>query len=187
MKSVQDPNSSNPNQSSDSPGQGESVFVLVGKIRRPHGVEGELLVDSYSDFPERFKTGNTVLVGKKLQPMKIKTRRNTTGGMLITFRDVDTPEAAGEFRNQMVYVDRNTLPPLPEGEYYHFQLIGLRVLTEDGKMVGVLNEVITTGANDVYVVVDEEGKESLFPALETVILSVNLDEMKMVVRPQEWL
>lgn len=187
MKSTQKTDSSNPVQPSDSPNTGESVFALIGKIRRPHGVDGEMVVDSFSDFPERFKPGNTVLVGEDHQPWKIHTRRSTSTGMLITFPGIVTPEQAGEFRNKMVYVDRSTLPALPEGEYYHFQLIGLHVYSEDGKMVGILKEVITTGANDVYVVVDEEGKETLFPALESVIISVDISEKKMVVRPQEWL
>lgn len=79
------------------------------------------------------------------------------------------------------------LPPLPEGEYYHFQLIGLTVLDENGTKIGVLNEVLTTGANDVYLVVDEEGKEILFPAIQSVIIQTDLEHQQMIVRPQEWL
>jgi 16S rRNA processing protein RimM len=163
------------------------VFVVIGKIRRPHGVDGEMIVDSYSDFPERFKPGTTILIGTDHAPYVIRARRFTNSAMLVMLRGIDTPEQAGELRNKMVEIDRNTLPPLPEGQYYHFQLVGLQVFGEDGKMVGVLNEVITTGANDVYVVVDEEGHENLFPALESVILSVDISNNKMVVRPQEWL
>ncbi len=132
-------------QSSDSPNLGEFEFVLIGKIRRPHGVEGEVVVDSFSDFPERFKPGTTILVGEDRQPFKIKTRRITNTGMLLKFAEFSTPEAVGELRNKMVYFEKNLLPSLPEGEYYHFQLIGLQVFTENGNLVGILNEVITTG------------------------------------------
>ncbi len=187
MKSNRLANQGNPIQPSDSSTKDESVFVMIGKIRRPHGVDGELVVESFSDFPERFKPGNTILVGEDHQPWKIRTRRNVTNGMLICLHGIDTPEEAGNLRNQLVFVDRNKLPALPEGMFYHFQLIGLQVFNEDGKMMGILNEVITTGANDVYVILDEDNKEILFPALESVILSINLDEKKMVVRPQEWL
>jgi 16S rRNA processing protein RimM len=174
-------------QSPDSPNSGESEFVLIGKVRRPHGVEGEVVIESFSDFPERFKPGNIILVGEKHTPLKIKTRRNATVGTLIKLAEFNTPEEVGEIRNQLIYVEKQSLPKLPEGEYYHFELIGLQVFTEDSKLVGILNEVIVTGANDVYVVVAEDGTETLFPALQDVILSVNMDEKKMVVRPQEWL
>lgn len=173
--------------SSDSPAPGESVFVLIGKARRPHGVNGEIVVDPYSDFPERFNPGNRIWIGEQHRPCQIKSRRATNDGLLISLQGLDTPDAVGEFRNQYIYVDRSTLPVLPPGVYYHFQLLGLQVFSEDGKMMGVLNEVITTGANDVYAVVDEAGNENLFPALESVILSIDLEEKKMVVRPQEWL
>lgn len=187
MRSIKKAVPGNTTPSSDSPAQGESVFVTIGKIRRPHGVEGEMVVDSFSDFPERFKPGTTILVGPARAEYVVKSRRYTNNAMLLTLRGIETPEQAGELRNMLVTIDRDTLPPLPDGQYYHFQLVGLQVFTEDGKMVGVLNEVITTGANDVYVVVDEDKNEQLFPALESVIISVDISENKMVVRPQEWL
>ena len=65
--------------------------------------------------------------------------------MLIKLAEFNTPEEVGEFRNQLIYVEKQSLPKLPEGEYYHFQLIGLQVFTEDGKLVGILNEVIYYG------------------------------------------
>jgi 16S rRNA processing protein RimM len=187
MKSTRSNHSKTSHQPTGSPEQGESVFIMVGKIRRPHGVEGEMVTDMYSDFPERFQPGKTILVGEDHLPYQVRSSRSTSTGLLISVDGIDTPEQAGELRNRLVYVASDALPALPEGAYYHYQIIGLQVFDENGKIMGILNEVITTGANDVYVVVDEDGKESLFPALESVILSIDIEQKRMVVRPQEWL
>src|SRR5690606_18859891 len=106
--------------------------------------------------------------------------------LILKFQGYDTPEAAAELRNNLVYVRADSLPPLPEGEYYHHQLVGLRVVAEDGQELGVLTEVLETGANDVYVVTDENGKEVLLPAIREVILGVDLAAKTMRVRPQTW-
>jgi 16S rRNA processing protein RimM len=170
-----------------SPDQGESVFILIGKIQRSHGVEGDVLVHSISDAPERFAPGTTVWVGEEHQEYRIQSRRFADRTQIIHFRGIKNPEEVAAIRNKLVYIQQSSLPPLPEGEYYHFQLIGLTVEDESGVQIGVLNEVLTTGANDVYAVLDAEGKEILFPAVESVVILTDIANKKMVVRPQEWL
>ncbi len=187
MKSVRSVKKENSLLSKGSPAQGEFVFILIGKIQKPHGVEGDLTIISISEEPERFSPGNTVWIGEDHKPYQIQSRRFTNKTQLIHFRGINNPEDAGELRNRLIYVQQSMLPPLPEGEYYHFQLIGLTVLDENGTKIGVLNEVLTTGANDVYLVVDEEGKEILFPAIQSVIIQTDLEHQQMIVRPQEWL
>jgi len=91
------------------------------------------------------------------------------------------------FRNQYLYVRADELPPLPEGEYYHHQLLGLRVFDLQGNLLGVLSEILETGANDVYVVRDEGGSEILLPVIEGVILEVDLGARRLIVNPPEWL
>jgi len=85
-----------------------------------------------------------------------------------------------------VFVRTDTLPNLPEGQYYHHQLIGLQIVTEQGSRLGKLVEILETGSNDVYVISGEEGQEILLPALEGVILAVDLEKKEMRVQPPEW-
>ena len=169
-----------------SPKPGEPVFILIGKIRRPHGVDGEMMIDPYSESVDRFKPGSEVLIGEDHQPLVIRTRRAMDRAMLITFKDVTDPDQAGLFRNKFIYILKDNLPALPDGEYYHFDLVGLNVFDTADQLLGVLTEVLETGANDVYVVKSEKGEEILLPAIESVIISVNLKEARMVVNPPEW-
>ena len=175
-----------PSQTTGSPQPGEPVFLAVGLLRRPHGVEGEILMEVLTDFPERLRTGRTVYVGEDHQPMRITHKRSQDTALLITFSGIDTPEAAGLLRNKRVYIQADNLPELPEGEYYHHQLMGLKVIDENGAEIGSLTEIIETGANDVYVATSIEGKEILFPAIESVILAVDLDLSEMRVRLPAW-
>jgi 16S rRNA processing protein RimM len=164
-----------------SPTVGEPEYLVVGFLRRPHGVKGEILMDIHTDFPERLKTGMTVFVGDEYQPMVIASRRPHAAGMLLRFRGVKTPESAGQYRNTRVYVPTADRPELPEGEYYHHQLIGLNVITDDGRKLGLLVDILETGANDVYLVRDGDGNEMLLPAIPPVILDVKLADRQMRV------
>jgi len=164
-----------------SPTVGEPEYLVVGFLRRPHGVKGEMLMDVRTDFPERLKTGVTVFVGEHYQPMVIASRRAHAAGMLLRLRGVKSPEDAGQYRNTPVYVRAADRPALPEGEYYHHQLIGLNVITDDDRDLGSLVDILETGANDVYVVRAEDGNEVLLPAIPSVVLEVRLADRQMRV------
>jgi 16S rRNA processing protein RimM len=159
---------------SGSPKQGEPVYLAVGLLRKPHGLRGDLLLEVYTDFPDRIRPGTTILVGDEHQPLKITRRRPHNDGLILGFEGIDTPEEAGKFRATLAYVPAADRPPLPEGEYYHHEIIGLTVLDESGKELGQLTEIIETGANDVYVVKPAEGSDILLPALKEVILGIDL-------------
>lgn len=160
---------------------GEPVFLAVGKIRRPHGVRGDVVVELYTDFPERLQPKKILFVGEKHERLVIRSRRPHNEGLLLAFETYDTPEAVGRFRNQMLYVSAADSPALPEGEYYFHELLGLNVFDEDGRLLGELTEILETGANDVYVVTASSGTEILLPAIPDVILSVDLDAHTMTV------
>jgi len=164
-----------------SPALGEPEYLVVGFLRRPHGVKGDLLMDVHTDFPERLKTGETVFVGDEYQPMVIASLKIVAVGMLVRFRGIKSPENAGQYRNTWVYVPTAGRPALPEGEYYHHQLIGLHVLTDDGQELGILVDILETGANDVYVVRAANGKETLLPAIPSVVLEIRLADCQMRV------
>ena len=162
-------------QQAGSPPGGEPEFLVVGKLRAPHGVRGEILMEVITDFPERLQPGVTVLVGEGHQPQRILNRRTHNKGLLISFEGYTTPETVGALRNALVYVTTADRPPLPEGEYYHHQLLGLRVLDDDGQELGRIIQILTSAANDIYVVRGESGSEILLPAIEEVILEIDLE------------
>ena len=178
----------NPSQtgSTGSPAPGEPVFVALGFLRRTHGIYGEIIMDVLTDFPERMRAGRLVYVGENHEEHKLATVRQANKTLLVSIRGYSTPEEAARFRNSYVYARVDELPELPEGEYYHHQLIGLAVIHENGTPLGKLMEVLETGANDVYVVRDDKGSEQLFPAIADVVLSVDLERQEMRVRPQDW-
>ncbi|MCS6906334.1 MAG: ribosome maturation factor RimM [Anaerolineales bacterium] len=161
-------------QPAGSPSSSEPVFLVVGKIRRPHGVRGEVLVEVYTDFPERLQAGVIVYVGEEVRQHEIISRRSHREGLLLRFAGYTTPEAAGELRNQYVYVRADDRPPLEDGEYYHHQILGMFVHDEHRGFLGRVTEILTTGANDVLVITDEQGKECLIPFADDWIQEVDV-------------
>ncbi|MEO7838823.1 MAG: ribosome maturation factor RimM, partial [Anaerolineales bacterium] len=102
-------------------------------------------------------------------------------GLLVKFKGIETPENAGLFRNQWVYIQAKDASPLPEGQLYRHELIGFRVVDETDNVLGELTEILETGANDVYVVKDQAGKELLLPAIPSVILDLDAERRLMRV------
>ncbi len=164
-------------------GNGEPVFLVIGKLRRPHGVHGEILMDIITDFPERIKAGTRVFVGPQHEEQIIHSvrGRGTASTLLVVFEAFNNPEEVGVLRNQYMYVRAEDRPPLPQGEYYHHQLIGLPVLTDEGQVLGVLSEILENAANDVYVVRPKQGADILLPAIDSVILDIDLQQREMRV------
>jgi len=170
------------NTTTGSPSQGEPVYLAVGFLRRPHGVRGEIMLEIQTDHPEQFMVGATFYVGKEYLPLTIATKRKHNKGILLSFEGISDRDEIGRFRNHYVYANIADLPPLPEGQFYDYQLIGLEVIEEEtGEILGKLKEIIKTGANDVYLVTSESGRELLLPAIPDVILDVELAEGKMSV------
>ncbi len=169
-----------------SPDPGEPVFLAVGKLRRSHGIEGEILMDILTDFPERLRPRKRIFIGEDHIPHVIKRVRRADKHLLITLEGVSTPEDANRFRNSLMYVRVDQLPPLPEGEYYYHQLINMQVEDTAGKRLGVLVDILETGANDVYVVKSSDDTELLLPAIESVVKEIDLTQNRMVVDPPEW-
>jgi 16S rRNA processing protein RimM len=162
----------NPGQTG-SPEVGEPVYLSVGVLRRPHGLGGEMLMEVLTDFPERLQVGTRLFVGTKHAPMTLASVRGHNDGLLVRFRGVDNPEQAGKQRGNPVFVRADDRPALPEGEFYHHEVIGLRVVTEADEELGSLSEILITGANEVYIVKRPDGRELLLPAIEEVILKID--------------
>lgn len=165
-----------------SPTAGEPVYLAVGLLRRPHGLRGEILFTITTDFPERLRPGGLVYFGEDKREVKIAGRRPHNDGIIFGFEGISTPEQAAKYTGKMVFVLAEDRPALPEGEYYHHQIIGLGAFDETGQRLGVVSEILETGANDVYVVKNPSGREILLPALEQVVLEIDLERKMMKVR-----
>ena len=138
-----------------------------------------------SDVPHRFSGGQVLYI--RGHPYTISSSIQTSSRQVILkFHGVDSPGVAQGLVGEPVTVPETSVPTLPEGEYFHFQLLGLRVLTEKGEDLGRVREILETGSNDVYVVSADSG-ELLIPALVDVIRNVRLDQGVMVVRLPEGL
>jgi 16S rRNA processing protein RimM len=165
-----------------SPPLGEPAFIAVGKLRHAHGVRGEILMEVYTDFPDRLQPGVVLYLGEEdLQLRLIKCRQHGKG-LLMTFEGFSSPEEIGQFRNQIVYVKVIDRPTLEDGEYYHHQLIGLSVVTHGGDMIGTVTEILETGASDVLVVRPDSGPETLIPFVDSFIHEINLDRHEITVQ-----
>jgi 16S rRNA processing protein RimM len=136
-------------------------------------VQGEILMDLHTDFPERLKAGRRMFLGQQHIPVTLTSIRPHGDRRLIRLEGIDTPEAAGRYRNTWLFSQTKDLPPLPKGRYYQHQLLGLAVRDEADRSLGSVTEILETGANDVYVVRDEAGHELLLPAIPEVILEIN--------------
>lgn len=169
-----------------SPSIGEPEYILIGRLQRTHGVTGEIVFGIRTDFPERIKTGKIVYLGNKHLPIKITGIRPFNNNLLITLENIKNREEAAEFTNLEVFVLTKDLPRLVDGQFYHHQLVGINAVLEDGTSIGTLREILVTGANDVYVIINSDGHETLLPALEAVILDIDLETKCMKVKPPEW-
>ena len=153
--------------------------VIVGQIVNVHGVNGQLRVRVTSDVAHRFQLGRIVYINEA--PFTITASRNFRGDqILLAFKEINDRDQARKSVGKLLTVPVESSPVLPEGEWFHFQLLGLQVIADDGEELGEITEILETGSNDVYVV--SQGKSQiLIPALKSVINEVRLDEGVMLV------
>ncbi|HWJ04120.1 MAG TPA: ribosome maturation factor RimM [Verrucomicrobiae bacterium] len=159
--------------------------IIVGKILATQGIKGEVRVYPYTDNPERLCKLATVYLTREgaVRPVRVIGARRQKNIVVVRFQEITTVNEAESLRDWNIEIDKKDLRPLPEGKYYIFQLIGLKVRTCENEVLGVISEVMQTGANDVYVVKSESGKETLIPALKRVVMNVDLEAKEMVINP----
>ena len=162
----------------------ELEFLTIGQILAPWGVKGKLKVKVITDFPQRFAPSSKIYINR--QPMTIDSTEQHKGKVIIKLNQIDTIEAAQRLRGQPIEIHHSQLYPLPEGQYYHFQLIGLEVWTTQGELLGNITEILTAESNDNYVVSGDKG-EILIPAIEDVVKSIDLDSRRITIEPIEGL
>jgi 16S rRNA processing protein RimM len=155
--------------------------VVVGRIVKPHGIRGELVVENRSDNPTRWDAGSVVFL-EEGRGLTVAAARPHSGRLLVIFEGVGDRVAAERLRGQVVMVPQSWLPPLGPGEWWPSQLEGCRVVTDAGRQLGRITDVIPNPANDLWVAVDERGAETLIPALRDLLLDVDADAKQIVVR-----
>ena len=162
-----------------------SQQVIVGRVVGTHGLSGSVRVNVLSDVSHRFDVGQSLNIRGESYSITLSTR-TPNDKLILKFQGVDSSVAARELVGESVTVSQISAPGLPEGEYFHYQIIGMRVLTQEGEYLGQVQEILRTGSNDVYVVSGESG-EVLIPALVDVIREVQVTQGLMVVKLPEGL
>jgi 16S rRNA processing protein RimM len=155
-----------------------SEQVRVGIVRRAVGLRGEVEIEPLTDDPDRFVAGLELRVGD--QSRRVVSARGGRKGVALKFAGVDGRDAAEALLGAYLEVDADKARPLPDGHYYHWQLVGLEVFGTDGTRVGTLEDVLEYPANDVYVVRDGD-REVLVPAIKKMVSEIDLDGRRMVV------
>lgn len=156
-------------------------YMAVGLITTAHGLRGEVKVELHTDFPERFAPGVVVYLGESLEKATISAARPHQGQMLLQFQGIEDRTAADELRGTWLFIPDDEAVALEEDTFFVHDIIGLSVQTASGQLLGTVEEVLFTGANEVYVVAtpDEPGeprREILLPAIADVIKEVDLDQ-----------
>jgi 16S rRNA processing protein RimM len=169
-----------------SPNHGEPVYLVIGRFGKPHGLEGRITFHIITDFPERLKKGRKVFIGDEHIPAHIKSIKEHSKSLIFEFDEFTKIDQVEKFKSYFVFVDAIELPDLPEGEYYHHQLIGLSVMDTNDIKIGEITQILETGSNDVYVIVGEDNKEILYPALLSLIQKIDIKNKFMVVKPLEY-
>jgi 16S rRNA processing protein RimM len=163
--------------------------VLLGKITGTHGIKGQLRVTVFSGEFETVLSLDSVMLkgtGGVMREFHISSAVVHGKRLLITFRGFEDINLAQPLVGQELYASREKLPSLAEGEFYWCDLLGLKVETDNGDLLGRVTDIIATGSNDVYVV-KGNGREYMIPALEDVVLHIDLKEGVMKVSPPEGL
>lgn len=158
-------------------------LLKVGVITTTHGVRGEVKVYPTTDEPERFLDLDYVLLdtGRELRRLDIKNVRFFKNLAILKFDGIDNINDIEKYKGRDLWIPREEAQELDEDEYYIADLLGMKVLLEDGSEFGTLRDVMETGANDVYIVDSVKYGEVLLPAIKECILDVDIEANTMTV------
>lgn len=154
-------------------------FLAVGQIINTHGVNGELKVLPLTDDIRRFRKLDTVIIDgveKKVVWCKLQVDK-----VILKLEGIDSIEEAHKYFSKYVEVKREDAVELPESTYFVADLMGCTVYDSNGQNLGVIFDVLHTGSNDVYWI--KEGNELLIPALKDIVIEVDIENKKMVIKP----
>lgn len=166
----------------------------VGRIVNTHGIRGELRIISTSDFEEeRFAVGSKLAAFKKedTKPtwVTIASSRRHKTFILVTFEGMESLGLVEPFKEGLLKVSMDQLEDdeLEENEYYHFEIKDCEVYSEEGEHIGIVTDILTTGANDVWEVKAENGKKHYIPYIEDIVKEIDIDEKKITIHVMDGL
>jgi 16S rRNA processing protein RimM len=169
---------------------GTGDLVVIGEVTRPHGLRGEVRVIPHTDRPERFEGLGECVLWDEASDTRVVRRitgaRRQGGAVLLALADCDSVEAATALVGRLVALPRAQALPPPPGRLYPWQLVGCRVVTEAGRVVGELSGIEPSPAHDLWVVRGGE-REHLIPAVAEIVVDVDVDARRVVIRPPEGL
>ena len=158
--------------------QGSPADVVVGRILKPVGLQGEVRVGVASDAPKRFAPGAVLHI--EGNPYHILSMRPMPKGLVLKLEGVNSYSEAAALRDKALYVEESQVPPAPQGSYYHYQVLGMQVYTCKEEYLGEVTEIIQTGSNDVYVLTKGE-RGVLVPAVDSVVMEIDVKAGRMTV------
>jgi 16S rRNA processing protein RimM len=156
-------------------------YLAVGRIVGVHGIHGELKVEPYTDFPDRFAPGVVLAMGPTLEEVVIESGRPHKGHVLVALEEVRDRNSADELRGLWLFVPEDEAAELEENSFWVHDILGMEVVADDGTPLGTVEDVLFTGANEVYAVRSPTGSEILLPATDEVVLEVDLSARRMTV------
>ena len=163
--------------------------LKVGKIVNTHSLKGEVKVISSTDFEEqRFEKGTELLITRGNQVVKevtVESYRTHKNNLLVKFVGIDSIEEAEKLKNLQIKIDSDNIGELEENEFYFHEIIGCEVFDENGKSLGEISEILTPGANDVWVIKSQNGKEILIPYIEDVVKKIDVENKKIDIEVME--
>jgi len=162
----------------------ENDLLTIGRVLAPWGLKGDLKAEIHTDFPQRFAADRTVYVGQLA--MTVERSRLHKGNVILKLSGINSVEQVEAIKGKYIEIPRSESMPMDDDEYYQFQLIGLEVSTSKGRLLGKLERILSTGSNDVYVVVGQD-REYLIPAIEDVVEQVDVEKGTMTIEEIEGL
>ena len=164
-------------------------LLEVGKIINTHGLKGEVKIVTWTDSPDVFEDLEYVIIKSKKGDitLTIKGVKYQKNNIIVKFRELERIEDAEPLKNSVLYAPREMLGELPDGVYYIADLIGLEVFDDEGQKIGIIADVFSTGANDVYDIKREGQKNLLLPVIDDVVLDVDIEGGKVTVHIMEGL
>lgn len=158
-------------------------YFEVGQIVNTFGIKGQVKVVPFTDDVKRFEELNEVYIEKKneLQLFQIEQVNYHKNMVIIKFKGINTIEEAEKYRNCYLKIDRKHAKKLPKDTYFIADLLGLPVYTDEGKLLGKVDDIYNSGSSDIYVVKDEMGKQVLLPSIPEVLKEIDLENEKIIV------
>ena len=158
-------------------------YFELGQIVNTYGIKGFVKVVPFTDDVKRFEEIKTIYIDYKgdLILVNIEEVSYSKANVLLKFKEFPDINMVERFKNCYLKIERKDAVKLPENTYFIADLIGLEVYTEEGRLLGRIDDIFRTGSNDVYVVKDEMGKQILLPAIKEVIKKVDIDNKKILV------